>query len=40
LWTNVGVGVRFHSPRTTPLRIDFAHGSEGLNIVFAGTAAF
>jgi len=40
LTTDFGVGVRFHSPVATPLRIDVAHGSEGLNIVFSGSAAF
>ena len=38
--TDVGVGVRFHGPLATPLRIDIAHGSEGLNLVFSGAAAF
>lgn len=37
---DVGVGVRFHGPATTPLRIDLAHGSEGLRLVFAGSTAF
>jgi len=40
LKTDFGVGVRFHGPTATPLRIDVAHGSEGLNIVFSGSAAF
>jgi len=40
LKTDFGVGVRFHSPTATPLRIDVAYGSEGLNIVFSGSAAF
>ena len=40
LKTDVGVGIRFHGPVATPLRIDVAHGSEGLNIVFSGSAAF
>ena len=40
LTTDFGVGVRFHSPVATPLRIDVAHGGEGLNIVFSGSAAF
>ena len=35
-----GVGVRFHSPVATPLRVDVAHGSEGFNIVFSGAAPF
>jgi hypothetical protein len=37
---DVGVGVRFHGPIATPLRVDVAHGSEGMNIVFSGAAAF
>ena len=37
---NVGLGVRFHGPLTTPLRVDVAHGSEGINLVFSGAAAF
>jgi hypothetical protein len=38
--SNVGIGIRFHGPFTTPLRIELAHGSEGLHLVFAGSAAF
>jgi hypothetical protein len=37
---DVGIGVRFHGPLTTPLRIDVAHGAEGVNVVFSGAAAF
>ena len=37
---DVGVGVRFHGPTATPLRIDVARGDEGFNIVFSGAAAF
>ena len=37
---NWGLGFRFHGPLATPLRIEFAHGREGLNIVFSGAAAF
>jgi hypothetical protein len=37
---NVGVGVRFHGPLSTPLRVELARGSEGLHLVFAGSAAF
>jgi hypothetical protein len=37
---NWGVGFRFHGPMATPLRIEFAHGREGMNIVFSGAAAF
>jgi hypothetical protein len=40
LKNNGGVGIRFHGPMATPLRIDFAKGSEGINIVFSGNAAF
>ena len=38
--SDFGVGVRFHSPTLTPLRIEFAKGSEGLQIVFAASSAF
>ena len=37
---NWGIGVRFHGPVATPLRIEFARGREGTNIVFSGAAAF
>jgi hypothetical protein len=37
---DIGVGVRFHSPIATPLRIELARGNEGLKIVFSGGAAF
>jgi hypothetical protein len=37
---DAGVGVRFHGPLSTPLRIDVAKGSEGLRLVFSGRAAF
>jgi hypothetical protein len=40
LASNVGIGVRFHTPLATPLRIEVAKGREGVNIVFAGSAAF
>jgi hypothetical protein len=40
LKSNVGVGVRFHGPAVTPLRIELARGSEGLHLVFAGSAGF
>lgn len=35
-----GVGVRFHSYTTTPLRIDFARGREGFRVAFGAVAAF
>jgi hypothetical protein len=38
--TDVGIGVRFHGPARTPLRVEFAHGSEGMRLVFAASAAF
>jgi outer membrane protein assembly factor BamA len=40
LKSDYGVGFRFHGPMTTPLRIDVAHGNEGLNLVFSAKAAF
>jgi outer membrane translocation and assembly module TamA len=40
LKSNVGIGIRFHGPLTTPLRIEFAKGDEGWHIVFGGSAAF
>ena len=35
-----GFGLRFHGPFSTPLRIDFAQGSEGFHIVWAAAAVF
>lgn len=35
-----GVGVRFHSLSTTPVRIDFARGREGFRVAFGAVAAF
>jgi hypothetical protein len=40
LKSDVGIGVRFHGPVSTPLRIELAAGREGLNLVFSGSAAF
>jgi outer membrane translocation and assembly module TamA len=37
---DVGVGVRFHAPARTPLRIEFAKGSEGRRVVFSASSAF
>lgn len=37
---NWGIGVRFHAPFATVLRIDVARGSEGWHLVFAHSAAF
>jgi hypothetical protein len=38
--SNWGIGVRFHGPTTTPLRIELARGSDGLHLVFSSGAAF
>ena len=35
-----GIGVRFHTPAATALRIDVAKGDEGMRIVIAGGPAF
>jgi hypothetical protein len=40
LASDVGVGIRFHGPISTPLRIDIAKGREGIHLVFGGSAAF
>jgi hypothetical protein len=37
---DVGFGIRFHGPRSTPWRIDFAQGNEGLHMVWAASASF
>jgi outer membrane protein assembly factor BamA len=37
---DVGVGIRFHGLKTTPLRIEVANGTDGWQLVFAGTPAF
>ena len=37
---DAGIGVRFHGPLSTPLRVELARGREGLHLVFAGSAAF
>ena len=38
--TNYGIGFRLHGVAATPLRLDFARGSEGWHLNFAGSAAF
>jgi hypothetical protein len=38
--TDYGLGVRFHGPARTPLRVEIANGREGTRIVFAASAAF
>jgi hypothetical protein len=41
LATDFGIGIRFHSPVATPLRVEIAHSDEvSWKLVFAGTAAF
>jgi hypothetical protein len=38
--TDYGVGVRFHAPAATALRIDLARGAEGFRLVFTSSAPF
>jgi len=38
--SNYGIGARFHGPTRTPLRIELARGREGMQLVFAASAAF
>lgn len=38
LKSNVGLGIRFHGPEATFLRIEAARGNEGLRFIFAFTA--
>jgi len=38
--SDAGIGVRFHGPLATPLRIELAKSREGLHLVFSGSAAF
>jgi surface antigen Omp85-like protein len=40
LKTDYGIGVRFHTPAATALRIDVAKGDEGMRVVIAGGPAF
>lgn len=40
LKTDYGIGVRFHTPRATVLRLDLARGDEGLRLVFSTSAPF
>ena len=35
-----GIGARFHTPRATALRIEYARGSEGGRLVFAASPSF
>lgn len=38
--TDYGVGVRFHTPTSTVLRLEVARGQEGLRVVFATSSPF
>ena len=38
--SNVGLGVRFHSPVATPLRLEVAWGRNGPRLIFAASPAF
>ena len=38
--TDYGLGLRFHGPARTPLRVEIASGREGTRLVFAASAAF
>lgn len=38
--SDVGFGVRFHSPEVTPLRIELAWGRNGPRLIFAASSAF
>jgi hypothetical protein len=40
LASDAGVGLRIHGPMRTPLRIEFAKGSEGFHFVFSAHASF
>lgn len=40
LKSDYGIGIRLHGPISTPLRIDFAKSTEGLQMVFSAKAAF
>jgi outer membrane translocation and assembly module TamA len=38
--TDYGIGVRFHTPAATALRLDLAHGREGFHVVLTASAPF
>jgi outer membrane protein assembly factor BamA len=40
LTTNWGIGVRFHGPTATPIRLEMARGTEGWHLVISSGAAF
>ena len=35
-----GIGIRFHGPFSTPLRVELAKSRDGLSFIFASSAAF
>jgi outer membrane translocation and assembly module TamA len=40
LKTAYGIGMRFHGPTFTPLRLDVARGNEGVRVHITGGLAF
>ena len=40
LKSDYGFGVRFHTPVSTPLRVEIARSNEGLSLVFSASAVF
>ena len=38
--SDYGIGVRFHAPASTPLRVELARSHEGMRVVFSASAAF
>jgi outer membrane protein assembly factor BamA len=40
LQDDIGAGVRFHGPLSTPLRVELAKSREGLSLVFASSPSF
>jgi outer membrane protein assembly factor BamA len=38
LKSNVGIGIRFHGPQTTVLRIELAKSNEGMRFIFGFSA--
>ena len=40
LKTGYGIGIRFHGPTFTPLRVDLARGDEGIRAHISGGLTF
>jgi hypothetical protein len=40
LKSDYGIGIRFHGPAATPLRVDLAKSNEGFHLVFSANAVF